>query len=114
MRYGLSQHTFTRSCTIEAASWLLQRLLFLLALSVACRELTAAIDVRRDFVLTAKDAVGTPQTQNRLYFVYRPDSQPRTSPIPMVLVMVYAPCPGPAPSGLHSRAGPRSQARTSG
>lgn len=51
----------------------------------------AATDVRNDFTLHSTDAYGSQVVQSRLYFVYRPDNLPRTTPVPMVLVMDAAP-----------------------
>lgn len=50
-----------------------------------------ATDVRVDFTLRTTDAYGGAMTESRYYFVYRPDNLPRTSPVPMVLVMEGGP-----------------------
>ena len=47
----------------------------------------AATDVRIDFTLTTTDADGAALKESRNYFVYRPDGRPKTSPLPMILVM---------------------------
>lgn len=62
--------------------------LLLLALVAALR---AATDVRVAFTLDTTDVDGTALRENRYYFVYRPDNLPRTTPVPMVLVMEAAP-----------------------
>jgi poly(3-hydroxybutyrate) depolymerase len=51
----------------------------------------AATDVRVDFTLNAADAYGAPLQQNRFYWVYRPDNLPKTTPVPMILVMDSSP-----------------------
>lgn len=47
----------------------------------------AATDVRVDFTLNTTDASGAPVQQRRYYYVYRPDNLPKTTAVPMVLVM---------------------------
>ena len=60
--------------------------LFLLS-SILTAPGFAATDVRVNFTLNTTDAYGAPIRQNRFYFVYRPDNLPKTSPVPMILVM---------------------------
>ncbi|MBI5768786.1 MAG: putative Ig domain-containing protein [Verrucomicrobia bacterium] len=50
----------------------------------------AATDVRISFTLDTTDAYGGPLRESRFYYVYRPDNLPRTSAVPMVLVMEAA------------------------
>src|SRR5215472_6532036 len=47
----------------------------------------AASDVRFNFTLNTTDAYGAPLKQNRTYMVYRPDNLPKTTPVPMILLM---------------------------
>ena len=47
----------------------------------------AATDVRVDFTFHTTDAYGSPLTQNRTFWVYRPDNLSRSAPVPMILVM---------------------------
>ena len=47
----------------------------------------AATDVRVDFTLNTTDAYGAPLQQKRYYYIYRPDNLPKTTPVPMILVM---------------------------
>ena len=46
-----------------------------------------ATDEKMSFTLQTTDANGAPITQQRFYYVYRPDKLPRSKPAPMVLVM---------------------------
>jgi poly(3-hydroxybutyrate) depolymerase len=59
-------------------------LAFLLVLGSSAQ---AATDVKVDFTLTTTDDEGEAITQNRFYYVYRPDKLPKDKPAPMVLVM---------------------------
>ena len=61
-------------------------LLFCLVLIFA-HEALAATDVHVAFTLATADTYGAPLTENRDYYVYRPDNLPKTTPVPMVLVM---------------------------
>jgi len=61
------------------------RLLFLLAMA-GCLGF-GATDVRVAFTLKTTDATGAPITQNRFYYVYRPDGLSKTTPAPMILSM---------------------------
>ena len=47
----------------------------------------AATDVRVNFTLKTTDASGAPTTQERFYYVYRPDNLPKDKPAAMVLCM---------------------------
>ena len=58
-----------------------------LCLAILASTGFAATDVRVDFTLSTKDAYGAPLQQQRYYYVYRPDNLPKTTPVPMVLVM---------------------------
>lgn len=61
--------------------------LLLLCLGFLASDGFAATDVRVDFTLDTTDAYGTPVQQRRYYYIYRPDNLPKTTPVPMVLVM---------------------------
>lgn len=61
----------------------------------------AASDRRVDFKLKTTDAGGAAVTEDRTYFVYRPDNLPRTAPVAMVLVMAAS--PNAAPAGFFHR-----------
>ncbi|MGI8745521.1 MAG: hypothetical protein ACR2NN_23700 [Bryobacteraceae bacterium] len=63
----------------------------------------AATDVRVDFTLNTTDAGGGALQQKRYYYVYRPDSLPKTNPVPMILVMEASPGSGSA-AFLHRKA----------
>jgi poly(3-hydroxybutyrate) depolymerase len=47
----------------------------------------AATEVRYTFTLQTTDADGMPIQQTRSYVVYRPDNLPRTTPVPLVVVL---------------------------
>jgi poly(3-hydroxybutyrate) depolymerase len=47
----------------------------------------AATDVKVEFTLKTTDAAGAAITQNRFYYVYRPDNLARDKPAPLVLCM---------------------------
>ena len=51
----------------------------------------AATDVRVDFTLHTTDVYGAPLTQNRYYYVYRPDGLSQAVPVPVVLAMETVP-----------------------
>ena len=55
----------------------------------------AATDVRVDFTLHTTDVYGAPLTQNRYYYVYRPDGLSQAVPVPVVLAMETVPGGGP-------------------
>jgi poly(3-hydroxybutyrate) depolymerase len=59
----------------------------LLCFAVLASDGLAATDVRVNFTLNTADAYGSPLQQQRYYYVYRPENLPKTSPVPMVLVM---------------------------
>ena len=61
--------------------------LFPLCFAVLASAGFAATDVRVDFTLNTTDAFGAPVQEQRFYYVYRPDNLPKTTPVPMVLVM---------------------------
>jgi poly(3-hydroxybutyrate) depolymerase len=56
----------------------------------------AATDVRVDFTLNTTDPNSEPLTENRYYYIYRPDGLSRSAPVPMILVMEASPGSGPA------------------
>jgi poly(3-hydroxybutyrate) depolymerase len=51
----------------------------------------AATAVKVNFTLNTTDAQGAPLTENRYYHVYRPDGFPRTTPLPMILILEHGP-----------------------
>jgi poly(3-hydroxybutyrate) depolymerase len=55
----------------------------------------AATDVRVDFTLHTTDVYGAPLTQNRYYYVYRPDGLSQAVPVPVVLALETVPGGGP-------------------
>ena len=61
--------------------------LFSLFLIILAGGAHAATAVKVDFPLKTTDAQGAPLTQNRYFYLYRPDNLPRTTPLPMVLLM---------------------------
>ncbi len=56
----------------------------------------AASAVKVSFTLYTTDKYGVPITQDRYYYVYRPDGLSTNEPVPMILVMYAAPSSGPA------------------
>ena len=62
----------------------MQALFFLVLMAGAA---SAASDVRVNFVLNTTDANGVAITQNRVYYVYRPDNLSKDTPVPVVLSM---------------------------
>jgi poly(3-hydroxybutyrate) depolymerase len=56
-------------------------------LLLAAGDCGAATDVKVGFTLRTTDASGSPVTQQRSYFVYRPDNLPKDTPAAMVLNM---------------------------
>lgn len=56
----------------------------------------AATDLRVAFTLNTTDPYGAPVQEQRYYYLYRPDNLPRSTPVPMVLVLEAAPNGGPA------------------
>jgi poly(3-hydroxybutyrate) depolymerase len=70
----------------RAYGWVSVALLLVLAARVS-----AAGDVKVDFALRTTDAAGKAVTQNRSYYVYRPDKLPKDRSAPMVLVMSNGP-----------------------
>src|SRR5512136_105713 len=56
----------------------------------------APTDVRVNFTLNTTDENGAPLTENRYYYLYRPDGLFRDVPVPMVLVMEAGAGSGPA------------------
>ncbi len=79
-RYG---KTFLTACGLLAAAFLA---------SGAC----AATAVKVNFTLSTTDKNGNPITQNRYYYLYRPDGLSTASPVPMILVMEASPNSGAA------------------
>ena len=63
----------------------------LASVMILASQAFAATDVRVNFTLNTTDAYGAPLQQKRFYYVYRPDNLPKTTPVPMVLVMDSAP-----------------------
>lgn len=55
----------------------------------------AATDLRVDFTLNTTDPYGAPLQEQRYYYVYRPDNLPRTTPVPIVLVLEASANTGP-------------------
>jgi poly(3-hydroxybutyrate) depolymerase len=87
----------TQSRTLR--NWALRRLriaLWLLCLFIPAYDAFAASDIRVNFTLNTTDAYGAPIQQNRYYYVYRPGNLPKSTPVPMVLVMEASPNGGPA------------------
>ncbi|MDR3406017.1 MAG: hypothetical protein P4L99_26260 [Chthoniobacter sp.] len=64
------------------------KVIFLLFALLAGNAL-AATAVKVNFTLKTTDPQGAPLTQNRYYHVYRPDGFPRTTPLPMILLLEY-------------------------
>ncbi len=60
-----------------------------LSLIVCAGSTLAATDVRVNFTLNTTDENGAPLTENRYYYLYRPDGLSRAAPVPMILVMEY-------------------------
>jgi poly(3-hydroxybutyrate) depolymerase len=65
--------------------------LVFLSLVVCAVSALAATDVRVNFTLSTTDENGAPITENRYYYVYRPDGLSKATPVPMVLVMDSSP-----------------------
>jgi len=61
--------------------------LFLGILVALVAESLAANTDKVSFVLNTTDANGAPITENRYYYVYRPDNLPMTTPRPVILIM---------------------------
>jgi poly(3-hydroxybutyrate) depolymerase len=74
----------------------MRTVLFFLSLPVFAIGALAATDVRVDFTLNTTDAGGAPITENRYYYVYRPDGLSTRVPVPMILVMETVAGGGPA------------------
>jgi len=70
--------------------------LLLLSLPIFADRARAASDVRVDFTLNTTDDNREPLTENRYYYVYRPDGLSKATPVPVVLVMEAVPGSGPA------------------
>jgi poly(3-hydroxybutyrate) depolymerase len=66
------------------------------SLIVCAGSALAATDVRVNFTLNTLDRSGVPITENRSYYVYRPDGLSKATPVPMVLVMACVPNEGAA------------------
>jgi poly(3-hydroxybutyrate) depolymerase len=64
----------------------------------------AATAVKVNFTLNTTDAYGNALVQNRLYYKYRPDGFPMTTPLPMVLIMEASGDTGSADSVLNTKA----------
>ena len=69
---------------------------FILALLCLATGLEAASDVKVSFTLNTADPYGNPITQSRYYYLYRPDNLPKTTAVPMVLIMEASPNSGGA------------------
>jgi poly(3-hydroxybutyrate) depolymerase len=65
--------------------------LLFLFLVIWASNVLAATDVRINFTLHTTDENGAPITENRFYYVYRPDGLSKATPVPMVLVMDSSP-----------------------
>ncbi|MCL5278567.1 MAG: putative Ig domain-containing protein [Planctomycetes bacterium] len=61
------------------------------SLVVCAGSALAATDVRVNFVLNTTDENGVPITENRYYYVYRPDGLSKSTPVPMILLMEHGP-----------------------
>ena len=51
--------------------------------------------------LNTNDENGKPLTEDRYYYIYRPDGLPKTTPVPMIIVMEAG--PGSSPAGFFHR-----------
>lgn len=74
----------------------MRAVLWFVSLAVYATGVLAATDVRVNFTLNTTDENGAPITENRYYYVYRPDGLPKATPVPMVLVMEAVANNGPA------------------
>jgi poly(3-hydroxybutyrate) depolymerase len=74
----------------------MKTVLWFLSLLVCVSSARAATDVRVTFTLNTTDEDGAPLTENRSYYLYRPDGLSKAVPVPMVLVMEASPNGGPA------------------
>jgi poly(3-hydroxybutyrate) depolymerase len=79
-------------------------LLQFLALLLLTGHALAATAVKVTFTLNTTDAYGSPLTQSRCYYKYRPDGFPTNTPLPMVLIMEAGPDSGSADSVLNAKA----------
>ena len=68
----------------------MRTILLLLSCLAATGNTFAATEVRVDFTLNTTAANGAPLQQNRYYYLYRPDNLPKTTPVPVILVMEAA------------------------
>jgi poly(3-hydroxybutyrate) depolymerase len=59
-------------------------------------EVCGAAAVKVNFILNTADPYGAPLVENRYYYVYRPDAQSLSTPVPMILVMEASPNSGAA------------------
>jgi poly(3-hydroxybutyrate) depolymerase len=80
-----------------------RRLVVFLPLAILSTNVRAASDVRINFTLNTLDRNGVPATQNRYYYVYRPDGLSKATPVPMILRMECVSNEGPA-TFLHRKA----------
>ena len=72
-------------------------------LAFGCISSFGATDVKVNFTLHTTDAYGSPLTETRYYYLYRPDNLSKTSSVPMVLLMEGSPGSGAA-TFLHRKA----------
>jgi poly(3-hydroxybutyrate) depolymerase len=75
---------------------LIKKALGFLVLALSSGAAPAAMDVKVNFTLPTSDASGAPLTEDRYYYLYRPDNLSRSAPVPLVLVMEAVPGGGPA------------------
>lgn len=59
-------------------------------------NIQAATPVKVNFILSTTDKYGNPISQNRYYYIYRPDGLSKNTPVPMILVMESSPNSGAA------------------
>ena len=69
----------------------MKRSLLFLSLVALAGEAFAATPLKVSFTLNTTDANGAPLVESRFYHVYRPDGFPRTTPLPMILVLESGP-----------------------